>query len=290
MLQCVAACRGVLLQYQLWGAPLVPIVQRGGQCVAVCRSVLQSACYSVLQCVAVYCIVLQYQLWGAPLLLIVKRGGQCVAVCCSVFQFACCDVLQCVAVCCSVLQCVAVCCSQEPHCYLLWREEDSVLQCVVVCCSVSQSAFHRVLRYVAMYCSMLQCQLWGAPRLPIVRRGGQCVAVRTVSALQYVAVGCSMLQCVADNVLQCAIESMLQCVAVCCSASWEETRHEVVSEAQCVAVCCSVLQAVCCSVLQSVRCSMLQFVAVCCSPSNYHIQLSHCICNYYRGVKRHRMP
>ena len=43
-------------------------------------------CYSVLQCVAVYCSVLQ-----------------CVAVCCSV--------LQCVAVCCGVLQRVAVCCS-----------------------------------------------------------------------------------------------------------------------------------------------------------------------------------
>jgi len=53
-----------------------------------------SSLASVLQCVAVCCIVLQ-----------------CVAVCCSVLQCVavCCSVLQCVAVCCSVLQCVAVC-------------------------------------------------------------------------------------------------------------------------------------------------------------------------------------
>ena len=48
---------------------------KGGECVAVC--------YSVLQCVSVCCSVLQ-----------------CVAVCCSV--------LQCVVVCCSVLRCEAV--------------------------------------------------------------------------------------------------------------------------------------------------------------------------------------
>ena len=60
------------------------------QCVALCRS--------LLQCVAVCCIVSH----------VLQRRGfeplessvlQCVAVCCSV--------LQCVAVCCSVLQCVA---------------------------------------------------------------------------------------------------------------------------------------------------------------------------------------
>ena len=75
------------------------------RCVAVCCSVLQFACCSMLQCVAVCCSVLQ-----------------CVAVCCSVLQCAavCCSVLQCIAVGCSVLQCVAVCCS--------------VLQCVAVCC------------------------------------------------------------------------------------------------------------------------------------------------------------
>jgi len=52
------------------------------QCVAVCCSMFDSLCFSVMQYVA------------ASLTF-------CVAVCCSV--------LQCVAVCCSVLQCVAVC-------------------------------------------------------------------------------------------------------------------------------------------------------------------------------------
>jgi len=73
---------------------------------------------SVLQCVAVCCIVLQ-----------------CVAVCCSV--------LRCVAVCCSVLQCVAVLplisgplglfpqATRHLQCCV-------VLQCVAVCCGVLQ--------------------------------------------------------------------------------------------------------------------------------------------------------
>ena len=59
------------------------------QCVAAAKNRVRAArqiahtCYSVLQCVAVRCIVLH-----------------CVAVCCSV--------LQCVALCCIVLQCVAM--------------------------------------------------------------------------------------------------------------------------------------------------------------------------------------
>ena len=61
-------------------------------------------CCSVLQCVAVRCIVWSGQQCKHECTWLVKIEGsvlQCVAVCCSV--------LQCVAVCCSVMQCVAVC-------------------------------------------------------------------------------------------------------------------------------------------------------------------------------------
>jgi len=79
------------------------------QCVAVCcivwlgssrslyvrsRIECDAVCFSVLQCVAVCCIVLL----GSSRSLYVR--SRIVAVCCSV--------LQCVAVCCGVLQCVAV--------------------------------------------------------------------------------------------------------------------------------------------------------------------------------------
>jgi len=83
--------------------------------------------FSVLQCVAVCCIVLQ------------SYSEVVFSVCCSVLQCVA-SVLQCVAVCCNVLQCVAV---------VQWRGIFSVLQCVAVCCSV--------LQCVAVCCSVLQC-------------------------------------------------------------------------------------------------------------------------------------
>ena len=69
-----------------------------------------AVCCSVLQCVALCCIVLQWHV-----------RGQCVAaVCCSMLQCdtVYCIVLHCVALCCIVLHCVASCCSgiQRPVC------------------------------------------------------------------------------------------------------------------------------------------------------------------------------
>jgi len=95
-------------------------------------------CYSVLQCVAVYCSVLQCVAFLSLVTLsgnsqftspfhkslspLERVSSRCVAVCsvcCSVFQCVtvCCSVLQCSVVCCSGLQCVAVCVSQaQSHC------------------------------------------------------------------------------------------------------------------------------------------------------------------------------
>jgi len=121
-------------------------------------------CYSVLQCVAVWCIVsLLIRLIRAVEHVTrahnIKLQHQCVAVCCSVLQCAavCCSVVQCgavwcsvlllirwiravehvtrahnIKVCCSVLQCVAVC-SSVLQCGAVWC---SVVQGAAVCCSV----------------------------------------------------------------------------------------------------------------------------------------------------------
>ena len=80
---------------------------------------MSRVCYSVLQCVAVYCSVLQCVAFLSLVTLsgnsqftspfhkslspLERVSSRCVTVCCSV--------LQCVAVCCSVLLCVAVGCS-----------------------------------------------------------------------------------------------------------------------------------------------------------------------------------
>jgi len=71
-----------------------------------------TACYTVIQCGAVWCSAVQYVTVCHKLQQRARqkkrlRGG---AVCCSVSQCVtvCCSVLQCVAVCCSVLQSVAV--------------------------------------------------------------------------------------------------------------------------------------------------------------------------------------
>jgi len=101
---CVCVCMCVCMCVYLQGY----IEERKTRSSSTTKSdwnVLQSVCYSTLQCVAVSCSALQ-----------------CVAVCCSVAVR--CSALKCVAVCCSVLQCVAVCCS--------------VLQCVAVCCRLLQ--------------------------------------------------------------------------------------------------------------------------------------------------------
>jgi len=135
-------------------------------------------CCSVLQGVAVCCIVC------------VKSCSvlQCVAVCCSVLQCVavCCSVLHCVAVLvlkitlyCSVLRCVAVCCSvvqfvfkkgcQSCSSVLFCNSQDwieccSVLKCVRVWCSVLQFVAARSVCY-----SVVQCVSWsGLPILPWV--------------------------------------------------------------------------------------------------------------------------
>jgi len=77
---------------------------------------------SVMQCVAVCCIVLQ-----------------CVAVCCYVFIVV--GRKWCVAVRCSVLQCFAVCYGQ--------LAERSVLQCMTVCVAVHCRVFGSRVRYTA---------------------------------------------------------------------------------------------------------------------------------------------
>ena len=122
---------------------------------------------------------------------------------------------------------------------------------LIFCCNASNLAMccqgvMRVLQYVAVYCSVLQC----AASCFSMQRAAVCCSV--LQCLQCVAACCSVLQ----RVAVCC--SVLQCIAACCCILlW------------CVAVCCSVLQcaAVCCSVLQCVAvcCSVLQCVAVCCS-------------------------
>jgi len=129
-----------------------------------------------------------------------------------------------------------------------------VLQYVAVCCSVLEcdTVHCNVLQCIAVCCGVLQCDV-------------MCCSV-CCSVLQCVAVCCGVLQCdvMCCSVLQCVAVccSVLQCVAVCCVAVCCRVL-------QCVAVCCSVLQcvAVCCSVLQCVAvcCSVLQCAAVCCS-------------------------
>ena len=130
--------------------------------VAVCCSVLQYVCCSMLQRFIQYGAVCCSDLFFVDMIYFLVMAGVCytcgmsfsvlqcvVAVCCSVLQCmaVCCSVLQCVAVYGGVLQCVAVCCSV---CYVhTCGMSCSVLQCVVaVCCSV--------LQCVAMCCGVLQ--------------------------------------------------------------------------------------------------------------------------------------
>jgi len=113
-----------------------------------------------------------------------------------------------------VLQCVAVftlCCSV------------SVLQRVVCLSLTSRRATYLLLQcveFVAVYCSVLQCQ---------------CVAVSVC----------------------CSVSVLHQCVAVCCRyANLISLRNILHSHLFVVVVCCSVFQfaAVCYSVLQCLRC------------------------------------
>ena len=138
------------------------------QCVLVCFSILQFCC-SVLQCVAVFCIVRQY------------FAVCCVAVCCSVL---CCSVLQfgrvtgffvgvfkspdssCVAV---VLQ---LCCSYVAVCSNLvavdfWSVYAGLR--IAVCCSCVAVCFS----FVAVCCSLVAMDILGvysSPRIAVCRR------------------------------------------------------------------------------------------------------------------------
>jgi len=108
-------------------------------------------CCSVLQCVAVCCIVLQLRC----------SVLQCAAGASEALfweDYECVAVLQYIVVCCSMLQCVAKCCRamQEPPrpCVLRMTIE---LQCVAACCSVVQcvAAWCRVIQSVAVCRSCL---------------------------------------------------------------------------------------------------------------------------------------
>jgi len=144
-------------------------------CAAVCCSVF-AVCCSLLQCVAVCCMVLhcityRWLTYSESLFFPHRNSSSnfpCVCVCASVCVCVCCSVLQCVALCCSVLQCVVVCCS--------------VLQCVTVlqCVAKGNILVPRIQR-VAL-----------SPPLQIILELFLCVCVRV---LQYVAVCCSGLQC-----------------------------------------------------------------------------------------------
>jgi len=107
-----------------------------------------AVCYSMLQCVAVYCSVLQYLAVCCSML-------QCVAVSCSVLQYVAvgCSMMQWVAV--SVLYYVAECCRVG------WRGRatlaHAVLQRVEVCCS--QCVAPCCSQCVAVPCSVLQLQI-----------------------------------------------------------------------------------------------------------------------------------
>jgi len=77
-------------------------------------------CCSLLQCVAVCCIVLHFSSRG-------KTYAFTLLMCCSV--------VWCVAACCSVLQCGAVCCWVLA---LVAKNVQVLFQCVVMCSSVLQ--------------------------------------------------------------------------------------------------------------------------------------------------------
>ena len=99
------------------------------QCKVVCCSGLPGAavCYSVLQCVAAWCIVSHH---GG-----MCNARQCTAVCCRVLPY--------VAVYCSVFQCVAWCCkvsqngtsfSSDVRVLCVWeRGKEREGACVCVC-------------------------------------------------------------------------------------------------------------------------------------------------------------
>jgi len=102
------------------------------QCVALCRV--------VLQVVAVFCNVLECNFAPKAGVAIMDSACcsvlQCVAVCCSVFA-VCWSVMLCVAAWCSACQCVAVCVGV--------LQRSSALQCGAVRCSELQSMFQCVL-------------------------------------------------------------------------------------------------------------------------------------------------
>jgi len=154
-------------------------------------------CCSVLQCVAVCCIVRKPPVKLARIArIMISLSTQVLAavccMCCSTLHLSrrcslCAhatrikctvtspqlsSVLQCVAVCCGVLQCVAVCCS--------------VLQCVAVCCSV--------LQYVEVCCSTLHL----SRRCSLCAHATRMECTMTSPSTQVcVAVCCSLLQYVA---------------------------------------------------------------------------------------------
>ena len=267
-----------------------------------------TVCCSVLQCVAVCCIVLQYVL-------------QCVAECCSVLVFWAEILLQ--------------CCQLDNHrpiymyvCVYVYAVSYGVLQCVAMCWIVYPAEIRlrccqptkHYTQHTATHCNTLQHTATHCNTQHYIHT---CMCIRIRSVLQCVTVCCSVLQCVAVccSVLQCVAVccSVLQCVAVCwakirlrcCQLDLPRTyiymniyvytymqylqrvdqkfasnttsificicmyKHSYI---QCVAVCCSVLQCV------AMCCSVLQCVAVCCSECPWQFQREHNICSVLQCV------
>jgi len=94
---------------------------------------MKRAYYSMLQCVAVCCVVLKYAALCRTLALKMSHAPSAQSVAVLQCSASYCSVLQCASTCCSVLQCVTVCCS-----VLHLSVEDVSSSQRTVCCSVLQ--------------------------------------------------------------------------------------------------------------------------------------------------------
>jgi len=128
VLQCVAVCRSVLQSVAEYSVCYGVFAVRVGD-----LKFVQRVCCNTLQCAArlhraaVFCNVLQCV--SACLQCCLCRNGSSCRECAAIR----CSVLQCVEVCCRVLQCVAVCCSVVPRvcsviCVEMGVRAKSVLQ------------------------------------------------------------------------------------------------------------------------------------------------------------------
>jgi len=230
-------------------------------------------CCSVLQRVAVCCIVGE----------VAVELYQQVVACCSVLQrvAACCSVLQRVAACCSVLQCIAVCCSalqRDTRCC-------SMLLCVAVCCCVccSVPAPHSAcpppqlcLRVPtqSLCCSVLQRAAFVLQGVASVR---EAASVRLRAAPCWLPFETAPVQSSGTGQLQLRSPPVVQSVEVCCSVlQFDAVSFSVLCFfgtfvklywfGVLVLVICNCTNFLCCSVLKGVAVigSGLLCVAMCC--------------------------